>query len=165
MHIKDRIIELRRVKASDLARNPKNWRTHSNKQQDALKGILADVGFADALLARETPDGLVLIDGHLRAETCPDQEIPCLVLDVTAEEADKLLAVVDPIAAMAGTDKDALESLLQDIRFDSEALTNMLDGLAAKNGIGIELDDGTEFDESIANDVDYQTCPKCGHKF
>jgi hypothetical protein len=30
-----------------------------------------------------------------------DQPIPVLVLDVTAEEADKLLATFDPIGAMA----------------------------------------------------------------
>jgi len=31
--------------------------------------MLAKVGYADAVIARETPDGLMLIDGHLRAET------------------------------------------------------------------------------------------------
>jgi len=62
-----------------------------------------------ALLARELPDGaLELIDGHLRAETTPDQEVPVLVLDVTEEEAAKLLAVIDPLGAMAEANQQAL---------------------------------------------------------
>ncbi len=56
--------------------------------------MLAEIGFAGAVLAREMPDGLMLVDGHLRAETAaPDQEIPVFVLDVTETKADKLLAM------------------------------------------------------------------------
>ena len=59
----------------------------------ALRALLTEIGYADALIARELPDGqLQLIDGHLRAETTPDEQVPVLVLDVTEEEADKLLA-------------------------------------------------------------------------
>ena len=115
MHIRDRIVELRRVRAKDLTPHARNWRTHPKRQQDALRGILAEVGYADALLARETQDGLQLIDGHLRAETTPDQEVPVLVLDVTEEEANKLLASLDPLSAMAGKDDDLLRELLADL--------------------------------------------------
>lgn len=102
MQIRDRIKELRRVKAADLRPNPRNWRTHPQEQQDALRGILAEVGFADALLARELPDGsLELVDGHLRAETTPDLEVPVLVLDLNEAEAAKVLATLDPLAAMS----------------------------------------------------------------
>src|ERR1700733_8631272 len=90
MLIRDRIIDLRRVKGADLVPSAKNWRTHPTEQADALRGLLADIGFAGAARARELPDGrLQLIDGHLRAETVPDQPIPVLVLDVTEDEADK----------------------------------------------------------------------------
>ena len=46
MQIRDRIKELRRVPASELLPNPKNWRTHPVAQQDALRGVLAEVGYA-----------------------------------------------------------------------------------------------------------------------
>jgi hypothetical protein len=36
-----------------------------------MNGILAEIGYADALIARETPKGLMILDGHLRAETTP----------------------------------------------------------------------------------------------
>ncbi|MCR5162894.1 MAG: ParB N-terminal domain-containing protein, partial [Thermoguttaceae bacterium] len=95
MLIKDRIKELRRVPASQLIPNPKNWRTHPEKQKNAIQGVLAEIGYADALIARELPDGsLMLLDGHLRAETTPNQEVPVLVLDLDEAEADKLLATL-----------------------------------------------------------------------
>ena len=115
MQIRDRIKELRRVPASELLPNPKNWRTHPVEQQDALRGVLAEVGYADALIARETPEGLMLVDGHLRAETTPDSEVPVLVLDIDEAEADLMLATLDPLAAMAGRDEERLSELLDSL--------------------------------------------------
>jgi hypothetical protein len=133
MKIRDRIKELRRVPAADLRPNPRNWRTHSAAQRNALQGILAEVGYAGALLARELPDGsLELIDGHLRAETTPDMPVPVLVLDVTEDEANKILATHDPLAALAGVDHDALTSLLDGVQVQSEALECMLTDLRPK---------------------------------
>jgi hypothetical protein len=125
--IRDRIRELRRVPASQLLPNPKNWRTHPKAQQDALRGVLAEVGLADAVLARELADGsLMLIDGHLRAETLADAKVPVLVLDVTEAEADKLLATIDPLAAMAEMDGAKFDELLRTVNTSSEALQQML---------------------------------------
>jgi DNA modification methylase len=144
MKLRDRIKELRRVKASDILPNPANWRTHPKAQQDAMRGILAEVGIADALLVRETPAGLQLIDGHLRADVAPDSEWPVLVLDVDDEEAAKLLATVDPLAAMAETDPEKLQELLRQIDVDSEALQQMLAELADEAGL---QEDGAEIVE------------------
>jgi len=132
MQIRDRIQELRRVPASQLRPNPRNWRTHPQRQRDAMRGVLAEIGYADALLARPLPDGtLELIDGHLRAETTPDMEVPVLVLDLTDEEAAKLLAVHDPLAAMAEADDEALGRLLADVETENEALGRLLDELGS----------------------------------
>jgi DNA-binding transcriptional ArsR family regulator len=132
MFIRDRIRELRRVPASQLRPNPKNWRNHPPAQRDALKGLLAELGYCDALLVRELADGsLELIDGHLRAETTPDLDVPVLVLDVTAEEADKLLLTLDPLASLAEANAEALTSLLASVDTDSEAVRALLAELAA----------------------------------
>jgi hypothetical protein len=131
MHIRDRIKELRRVPASELRPHPRNWRTHPDSQRDALRGLLAEVGYAGALLARQLDDGsLELIDGHLRAETTPDSIVPVLVLDVSAEEADKILLTHDPLAAMAGVDQERLAILLSTADFVSPQLTKLLTSLA-----------------------------------
>ncbi len=133
MQIRDRIRELRRVWASELKPHPKNWRTHPPAQQDALRGVLAEIGYADALLARELPDGsLELIDGHLRAETTPDMEVPVLVVDLTDDEAAKLLALHDPLAAMAETDDDILAELLQQVETENKAVQSLLDDILAE---------------------------------
>jgi len=129
MQIRDRIKELRRVPASELLPNPKNWRTHPVAQQDALRGVLAEVGYADALIARETPEGLMLVDGHLRAETTPDSKVPVLVLDINEAEADLMLATLDPLAAMAGRDEERLGELLANLETDNEAIASLLAGL------------------------------------
>jgi hypothetical protein len=139
MKIRDRIKELRRVPAAELRPNPRNWRTHGPAQRDALQGILAEVGYAGALLARELPDGsLELIDGHLRAETTPDMPVPVLVLDVNEDEANKILATHDPLTALAGTSKAALEKLLDDVQTESAAVQSLLDDLISNTEI---LDD------------------------
>ena len=128
MQIRDRITEFRRVRASELRPNRHNWRTHPQEQRDTLKGVLAEVGYADALLARQLPDGsLELIDGHLRAETTPDMEVPVLILDLDDAEATKLLAVLDPLAAMAETDDDALAKLVADIETENAAVRALLE--------------------------------------
>ena len=127
--MRDRVKELRRVPASELRANPKNWRTHPPAQEAALRGVLDEIGFADAMIARETEDGLELIDGHLRREVMGDQEVPVLVLDVTEEEADQLLLTLDPLAMMAHADQDQLLELLRDNPFESNAVADMLEAL------------------------------------
>lgn len=133
--IRDRIVDLRRVPASELIPNPANWRTHPEAQAAALRGVLAEIGYADALIARETPAGLMLLDGHLRAETTPDQVVPVLVVDLNDDEAALLLATLDPLGAMANANTAALETLLAGIATDQEAITAMLGKLAADSGV------------------------------
>jgi hypothetical protein len=127
MEIRDRVKGLQRVRAGDLLPHPKNWRTHPPHQRDALRGVLEEIGFAGAVIARQLDNGkLQLIDGHLRAESNPDQKVPVLVVDLDEGEADKLLAVHDPLASMAGTDQTVLEELLATVHTDNEALAAML---------------------------------------
>ena len=150
MNIRDRVKELRRVPASQLQPNPKNWRTHPESQQNALRGILAEVGIAGAVLAYETPEGgLMLVDGHLRAETLHNTEVPVLVLDITPEEADKLLVSLDPLAAMAEADADKLRELLESVETGSQELADMLTALAEDAGI-LDGADAAEGEDSPA---------------
>jgi hypothetical protein len=132
-HFRDRIKELRRVRAGDLRPCPWNWRDHPPEQREALEAILAEVGFAGAGLARELEDGsLELIDGHMRAELDLDQEMPVLILDVTEEEAKKILATHDPLGAMSTDNVEARRRLLEEIDAEEASLRKMIaDMLAA----------------------------------
>ena len=138
MQIRDRIKELRRVRARDLLANPKNWRVHPKAQTAALRGLLAEVGYADALIARELTDGrLQLIDGHLRAETTPSAMVPVLILDVSEEEADKILLTLDPLAGMAESDSERLQALLNNVRTDSKAVGQLFARIAEQDALAL----------------------------
>ena len=147
MQIDDRVKELRRVPASELKPNPRNWRTHPPAQQDALRGVLADVGFADAVVARELPDGsLELVDGHLRAETAADTVVPVLVVELDDDEATKVLLTHDAIASMAGVNQENFESLLGDVEFEHQAVATMLGKLAGEGPPLLKPDTRPEVD-------------------
>jgi DNA modification methylase len=114
-----------------LIANPKNWRRHPKSQADALRGILREIGFADALLVRELPNGkFMLLDGHLRATTTPDMLVPTLVLDLSEEEADKLLLTLDPLASLAQADLDQVRQLLSSVTTDDEGVRSLLSVIA-----------------------------------
>ena len=115
MTTRNRIRELRTVRAGELSADPRNWREHPPEQRQALQSMLERVGFVDAVIARETPDGLVLVDGHLRADLDADAEIPVLVVDLDEAEAGEVLASFDPLSAMAQTNVEALGALLGDL--------------------------------------------------
>jgi len=151
MKIRDRIREFRRVPAGLLKPHPKNWRTHPPHQRDALRGLLAEIGYADALLARELPDGtLELIDGHLRAETTPGMEVPVLIVDLDEAEAAKLLALHDPLAGLAESDHDVLAELLAEVETENEAVRRLIDDMLAEP----ELPADDELETSLPPEVD-----------
>jgi len=76
--------------------------------------VYDEVGFARSLLAYELPDGrLKLIDGHLRRDLDPNMEVEVEILDVTEEEARTLLLSIDPLAALAETQAQLHQRLLE----------------------------------------------------
>jgi hypothetical protein len=102
--------------------------------------LLAEIGYADALLVRELPDGtLEIIDGHARAETTPDAMVPVLILDVTEEEADKILLTLDPLAAMAESDSDRVKALLATVHSENPGVQELLRWIAEE-----QLQEGVE---------------------
>ena len=142
--IRDRITELRRVKASDLIDNPRNWRSHPVEQLAALDAVLKEIGFAGAELAIETPEGLMLIDGHARKKLAGDEVIPVLVTDLTEAEANLILATFDPIGAMAEADAERLQALLDVVSTTDQDLADMLTKLAEDNGVAVPAAEITE---------------------
>jgi predicted Zn-ribbon and HTH transcriptional regulator len=168
MKIRNRVTGLRFVKAAELTANTKNWREHPPKQQEAMREMLFDIGYADALVARETKSGeLVLIDGHLRAGLTPNDEVPVLVLDVSESEADKLLLSLDPLASMADVDTVALDALIKSVEPSGEAIAEVYADLADAAGLYKQ----SEADKSSTKEVDVESfamqcqCPECGFEF
>jgi hypothetical protein len=124
---------LRRVRTRDLVPNPHNWRRHPESQTAALRGVLEEVGYADALLVRELPDGrLELIDGHLRAQTTPDALVPVLILDLNDQEAKLVLLTLDPLAGMAEAEAKQIKALLEAVRSENGAVQELLEQAGPK---------------------------------
>ena len=139
LQIRDRINRFDRVRCADLLANPLNWRSHSDGQKAAMSGILAEVGMVDALLVREIGDGTYeIVDGHMRAGMMPDQMVPVLVLDVTPEEATKILLTFDPISAMATANAVTLDALLREVEFSDAALQALVAELADSASLYID---------------------------
>lgn len=127
MNFKDRVKKLVRRKASSIQPHPANWRRHPESQRDVLSDLLEEIGFAGVVLTRELPSGkLQAIDGHLRRDLAGDADVPCIVTDLSAGEAKKLLATFDTVGAMAETDVAAFESLRDSLSWDSPALSTFL---------------------------------------
>lgn len=129
--IRNRIVEHVQVRAGDLVPHPLNFRRHPAAQRNALVASYEEIGFARSLLGFRRPDGRIqLIDGHLRRDLDPAMRVTVEVLDVTEEEARKLLLTLDPLAALAEADAETLAQLRQITEADSEVLNDFWQSLA-----------------------------------
>lgn len=113
-----------------LLANPRNWRIHPKAQQEALEGLLGEVGWVqDVIVNRRTGH---VVDGHLRVALAISRDepvVPVVYVDLDEGEERLVLAALDPLAAMAITDSDQLFDLLQG-RQTSGPIENLLSALA-----------------------------------
>lgn len=90
---------------------------------------MAEVGWAGALLYNERTKRLV--DGHARRKLFSGRgKVPVLVGSWDEATEKKILATLDPLTTMAECSRDALDSLLRDVRTGSEAIAGVLTDLA-----------------------------------
>ena len=76
-----------------------------------------------------------LIDGHLRCQLAAREgakTIPVKYVDLSEEEEALVLSTLDPIAAMATTDKQKLDELFASIETENADVLKMLDDIAEK---------------------------------
>src|SRR6202140_487599 len=112
--LRNRIKRHVRIRAGDVVPHELNPRLHPDVQREAPAALYQENGFARSLLAYELPDGrLKLIDGHLRRDLTPDMEVLVEVLDVTENEARALLLSIDPLAALAETQSQLHQRLME----------------------------------------------------
>lgn len=130
MQVRNRIKKLAQLDPSQIVPNPKNWRTHPHAQREVLGGLFADIGIVNACIVRPVGDDkFMLIDGHLRTEVLADQKIPCIILDVNEQEADKILLSLDPLSGMAQLDPAKLNELLSSVELSNESLQSLKSNL------------------------------------
>ena len=120
------IKELVWVDPNTLDDNPLNWRKHPARQKDAISASIKANGWSDTLTYNETTGKL--IDGHARKAIAIKEGIeavPVLVGNWTPEQEKHLLATLDPLAAMAETDAEALQSLTESLQADTEQIQSL----------------------------------------
>ncbi len=126
--------------AEQLLANPDNWRVHPHYQQDALKEILAVVGWVQPIIVNARTSHV--IDGHLRVHLAlvRGEKVPVTYVDLSIEEERLVLATLDPLSGLAIPDKLQLTSLMDDIYGstkpdEDEALRGVLDVISKQNGV------------------------------
>ncbi len=133
---RSRIVKTAEEDPEQLLANPLNWRIHPKHQQDALEGVLDDVGWVQNVIVNERTGHV--IDGHLRITLAIREgqpKVPVVYVDLSEDEEQLVLAALDPIADLAVADADKLEELLHTITTDNPAVQEMLRELAKNAGI------------------------------
>ncbi len=126
---RDRIVEVKKVKSRELLDNENNWRVHPLAQRETMTGVLHEVGKADVLLAYYSArheNKLTLFDGHLRKALEAEEEWTVAITDLNDAEADKMLLVLDPLAAMAEMNKARLIELTDRVNTDDLMVRELL---------------------------------------
>ena len=142
---RNRIIGEGEEAPDQLLANPANWRIHPKQQQDALAGVLNEVGWVQRVIVNQRTGHLV--DGHLRVALALRQDaptVPVLYVDLDEAEERLILASLDPLAAMAAPDKEKLRDLLDGVQTGEAAVQAMLAQLA-----GISVDVGEAASEQV----------------
>jgi DNA modification methylase len=132
----NRIVEYCEMSPAELPENPRNWRTHPEKQRKALAGALGEIGLVQSVVFNRRTGRLV--DGHLRvamAREAGQEKVPVVVVDLSENEEAVILATIDPLAALAEIDVEKLDGLLRETKTCSADLQELLAGLADSAGL------------------------------
>jgi hypothetical protein len=139
--IRSRIVAHVSVRAGDLIPHPNNWRRHPPQQRRALEDSLTELGDIRSLLGYRLADGRIqLIDGHLRRDIDPERLVTVELVDLTEEEAAKALLTLDPLAALAETDSQAVHLLTANLKTESASLHALWQGLKEDEPVGQAID-------------------------
>ena len=124
------------VKVTEAKPHELNFRLHPAAQSQALAASLDNVGWVQQVVVNTQTGNL--IDGHLRlalAEQRGESELPCLFVELTADEERLVLASLDPIAAMATADRAKLQELLASIQDEDAQVRALLESIARQERI------------------------------
>jgi DNA modification methylase len=125
------------VPANQLLANPHNFRIHSRAQQAALEGSLDDLQWIGAVKVNRNTGHI--FDGHLRVTLAlrkgDTTGVPVDYYDLTPEQEAQALLSIDPIAALAGTDREQMQTLLEAVNSDNEQTQKYLSELAQREGL------------------------------
>jgi hypothetical protein len=141
--------------ASQFQANPYNWRLHPQHQRDVLRASLNSFGWIDAVIVNRRTGHI--LDGHARIEEAlrlgEDTPVPYIEVDLSEEEERQVLAVKDPIAALAEADPFKFAELIDEIQPADEELAKFIGELAAETGANLLTEDDADVDAGALADA------------
>jgi hypothetical protein len=158
MNYDNKIVGHEMVPPDQLLANPLNFRIHSKVQKDAMRAMLREIGWLDEIIVNRNSG--VLVNGHMRVDIAlSDDEpfVPVRYVDLSEEEENLALATFDNVAALAGTDRDQLESLLESTFTKDDDLADFLRSLQPSKL--------PEYDEPLSPSEDYSDQDMGGEKW
>lgn len=118
------------VPPESLTMHGQNWRIHNDKQRRVLQAMLDKVGFVKSITVSKRTN--VILDGHLRVSLSIANNaatVPVEYVDVTPTEEAEILATVDPVGDLAGTDAAKLAELRELFETPDYDVDAMIDDL------------------------------------
>lgn len=139
----NRIVNYGTKAADQFEANPLNYRTHPQRQRDAVQASLRELGWIGVVVENKTTGRL--IDGHERVWQAlkQNEDVPYIEVELSEEEEKLALAVFDPITYMAETDSQVLDALLREVNTGESALQALLAELAQEAGLYQDEQNGT----------------------
>jgi DNA modification methylase len=115
---------------------PLNPKIHPRQQQDALAGAIGELGWLMPVVVNETTGHI--LDGHARvglAISRDEPSVPVAYVQLTPEQEALAVATIDPVGALAATDREVLDQLLREVSTGDAAVSQLLSDLASNNGL------------------------------
>lgn len=143
--LRNRITGTGEVDPEKVLANPKNWRTHDEHQSEVVAGLLTEIGWVQNVVVNRSTGHL--IDGHLRVKLARDRgekKLPAVFVELSAEEEDIVLALLDPSGELADFDSVKLDALLGGLDTKDAALAALIADLESDLGIGENEDEEVE---------------------
>lgn len=132
---RNRIVRSEWVEPGQLLAHPLNYRIHTDLQSRAVKASLDELGQYLPITVQDGTD--IVIDGHLRVTLAlrENRRILANYVDFDDAEANRALAIGDPITGLALLDRQKYTELLHETTTGEPALQELLANIAAENGV------------------------------
>jgi ParB-like chromosome segregation protein Spo0J len=160
-------LNIKRVKINSLKMDPANSRKHDKKNLDAIKGSIAKFGQVEPLIVQKSTGAIIGGNGRLMAlKELNYEEVDIVEIDLDNTQSTALSIALNRASELASWDISILGQHLEALAEDGMDLVEL--GFDANDMLKFEIPEsanGKEFDESIADSVEYLECPECGHKW
>ncbi len=169
------------VLTADCKPHPENYNEHPASQIEYLKGSIDEFGGQVGSIVvqkKKRGKGYLVIDGNGFWESAWEKEIPELRADIipaswSTEQVKAYMMVANESARLSIANDAKQAKLIKEV-YDTKGEALAVLAAGAKHRLAQLLAMGTnglgnvefrEYDESVADEVKYHKCPKCGHSF